>query len=62
MKIFCDHEWETKVDMVTESEIEVYVRLGIKPSKGGSWMSERKHIFICTCKNCGRLIKTVERI
>ena len=60
--IFCCHKWHIIKDTITESEIEMLVRIKAIPNKFNGFMASRKYVMICTCLACGKIKKFVEKI
>jgi len=65
MKLFCNHQWNTITDIVTESPFEVATRV-TEGSTGRTRIiphqmcsTERKHILVLSCKVCGKIEKFV---
>lgn len=58
----CKHDWNTD-HTTTESKMEQCSRLKYEVSgRGVSYLTEKKHITIMTCKKCGQVKRFVEEI
>ncbi len=58
--MFCKHEWKILSEVVTKSEMELALELGVTRIKNMG--SDRKHIQIVCCDKCGKLKRFVEEI
>ena len=67
MNLFCKHDWTVILERTTESKFEHEVKvarssLGQATLYCGAGDSDRFHIVILTCKNCGKLKRYVSEI
>ena len=66
MKLFCNHQWNTITDIVTESPFEVATRVteshASKTIPHQMCHTDRKHILVVSCKICGKIEKYVTNI
>lgn len=66
LQLFCEHQWETVSDIVTESTFEMALRVTGERNNRGTiphqlcW-DNRKHIVILKC-NCGEVKKIVTNL
>lgn len=70
MSLLCKHTWKVLSEKTYESKLEHMLKSlaaqGQRPSnlKGfdAEEMTERKHVLICACEDCGKLNKTITTI
>ena len=60
--MFCKHEWKILSETVTESKLELIIRVKARVKDGGGALISRKHIQVFTCDKCGKLNRFMERI
>lgn len=62
MQLFCRHDWEKQSDTVIRAMPEELLSKLSKINGSSSMLLAVKHVVILTCKKCGKVYKSVEKL
>ena len=60
--MFCKHEWEKISDTIIRAIPEELLKNITELTGDGTGVLDVKHIVILTCKKCGKVYKSVEKL